>query len=54
MNKTIYNYHKDNILKDLTINFLYNLNKEKINKGLANIELNKRKSQVIFNEIETG
>nr|DAT76248.1 MAG TPA: hypothetical protein [Caudoviricetes sp.] len=51
MNKTIYNYHNDNILKNLCINFLYNLNKQKIELGLANIEINEKNKTIIFNEI---
>lgn len=53
MEKTIYDYHnkKDTILRDLCINFLYNLNKQKIDNGLANIELNENKHIIIFNEI---
>lgn len=51
MNKTIYHYHGDNILKNLCITFLYNLNKQKIENGLANIELNEKDKTIIFNEI---
>ena len=53
MNTTIYDYHnkKNTILRDLAINFLYNINKNKIDNGLANIELNEKKHIVIFNEI---
>lgn len=53
MNTTIYDYHDKNntILKNLTINFLYNLNKQKIDNGLANILLNEKQHIVIFNEI---
>ena len=51
MNKIIYNYHGDKILKDLCVNFLYNLNKKKILQGLANIELDEKNHAVIFNEI---
>ena len=51
MNKIIYDYHGDEILKNLTINFLYNLNKFKVDNGLANIELDEKNNKVIFNEI---
>lgn len=57
MNKTIYHYKKDNkqeteILKSLCLNFLINLYKQKIDKGLANITINEINKTITLNEIE--
>ena len=49
MNKIIYNCENDNDRKAVAT-FLYNLNKQKIDNGLANIEQDKN-GNIIFNEI---
>ena len=51
MVKEIYRY-KEEIGKNLVINFLYNLNKAKIQSGLANITEDTENQLIIYREIE--
>jgi hypothetical protein len=50
MLKEVYHYNNE-LEKNLVINFLYNLNKSKIDAGKANITNDTEKSLILYREI---